>query len=144
MCDQSDKLRQFIETHQVSWNVQPLTEILRGNRANVGFELELVANHEVLPRPPKPGCPDCQKLFRGLAEVAQQILPREKRQSRYEIQPFDHSLHLDPAHRLQPEVVLKIRVLHRSDYFQPIDACEDRCLKEMEASLKKLGARKAA
>lgn len=138
-----DKLREFIASHLVRWSVQPVGEILRaGVRVNVGFELELVATHGILPRSPAPGCRECQKLFLSLTELADEILPREKRQSRYEIYPYDHSFHLDPHHALRPEVVLKIRVSHRNDYFEPIDACEEKCLKEMEASLKSLGARK--
>lgn len=32
-----------------------------------------------------------------------------------------------------------VRILHRDHFFQPIDACEERCLAEMTGKLKRLG-----
>jgi hypothetical protein len=39
------------------------------------------------------------------------------------------------------EVSLTIRLIHRRGFERSIDACEERCLKEIRRSLKALGAR---
>lgn len=142
------ELREFIRDHQVCWETRPITAILGDDPRQVGFELELRAVHGPSSHKPKPGCPECQRLFQELRKLAEAIFPHEHRPSRYEIRPFDHSFHLDPSRgfrpevALRPEIVLRIEILDRKDYFQPDEACEISCLKEMEQSLKELGARK--
>ncbi len=37
------------------------------------------------------------------------------------------------------EIALAIRLCHREGYQPPVDACEERCLKEMRTCLKALG-----
>jgi len=34
-----------------------------------------------------------------------------------------------------------VRILHRHDYFAPIDKCEERCLSDMKQKLRRLGVR---
>ena len=55
---------------------------------------------------------------------------------------FDQALHLTHKHNLQPEVVLTLKILHRQGFNDPIDECEERCLKEMEDTLTALGVRR--
>ena len=156
----SSRLKEFVIEKAVCWDSQPLTAMLRGAPIRVGFELELRAVHGPTTYKPTPGCPHCGHLFKGLKELAEAVVPTEFRPSRYEVQPFDHSWHLyysGPKGGSQtaglkagskdsdpfiPEVVLKLQILHRKNYFEPIDDCERKCLKEIEAALKKLGARK--
>ena len=38
------------------------------------------------------------------------------------------------------KVVLPIRIEHRHNFFDPVDSCEERCLKEMREKLDALGA----
>ena len=40
----------------------------------------------------------------------------------------------------RPDVRLTIQILHRDHWDQPIDECEERCLKDMEQALRELGA----
>ena len=67
-------------------------------------------------------------------------MPHEERPSRYAIGPFDRSIHYWGLHSQRPDIMLTIRILHRQSHEQPVDECEDRCLKEMEARLRELGA----
>ena len=64
-------------------------------------------------------------------------MPKSVRPSGYEIEPFDNSLHSEG--RGPDEVVLVLRIEHRHEYFAPVDNCEERYLKEMEARLRELG-----
>lgn len=137
---QTQKLDRFVCRHHVNWDTQPVFAVTDGSRRRVGFELELRASHGPLTDRPKPDCPHCHELFRGLRSLAVAVLPRDVRASRYEIGPYDHALHLDPSRRFQAEVVLKIQILGRQDYFHPEEACEERCLQEIERKLKHLGA----
>jgi len=103
----------------------------------VGFDLELYGTHDHGHSQLTPGCEICRQTYEDLKKVAEEILPKEERPSSYEVQPFDHGLHsegLGPS-----EVVLVVRIQHRDDYFSPVDACEERCLAEMESGLKQLG-----
>ena len=78
------------------------------------------------------GPDDPPKLTRGAKE------PKEERPSQYEIPPFDGALHASPKGPF--EVVLPIRIEHRHNFFDQVDSCEERCLKEMETRLAELGA----
>lgn len=84
-----------------------------------------------------PGCPACQETFVDLKTIAEAVIPAEVRPSVCEIEPFDRSLHSE-GHG-PSEVVLVIRLMHRVDYFSPLDACEDRCLADMQAALGEIG-----
>lgn len=131
-------LPKWIQEHKVCWDAAPLSALHNGMTIQVGFELHLYAQHEdsVLANP---GCSKCQKIFEVLQEIAQRVMPTEQRPSRYEIAPFDASFHLRPENHLREEVQLTIQVLHRQEYFDPVDECEKKCLAEMEKKLSQLG-----
>ena len=59
-----------------------------------------------------------------------------------EIETYDSSIHRAVKRRLRPEVVLSLKILHRQGYDQPVDACEEDCLNEMQDKLKKIGAQR--
>ena len=50
---------------------------------------------------------------------------------------------MTPRHGFRPDVTLTIRIVHRDDYREPTDECENTCLVEMERNLTALGARRA-
>ena len=56
----------------------------------------------------------------------------------YDIPPFDASLR-ESAKGGAFEVVVAIRIEHRHGFFDPVDPCEERCLKEMCEKLTELG-----
>jgi hypothetical protein len=64
----------------------------------------------------------------------------ESRPTRYEIAPFDASFHLRPEARWVPEVQLTVAIVHRHRHLNPIDSCEETCAKEIQESLRRLGA----
>lgn len=135
--DSIRRLQAIVEKHTVRYEAWPHYEMNDGKRVMVGFDLELHGTHDHGNTRSSPGCRLCAETFADLRQVAEWILPKEDRLSRYDLPPFDQSLH---GSRKGPlEVILPIRIEHRHDFFSPVDDCEQRCLTEMEQSLAELG-----
>jgi len=139
-----ERLREIARRHQVSYEVWPERSVLEGRSIQIGFELRLCganthtsedgSDHSV------PGCAHCFHTYGELRQIAEWILPREERPSRYEIGAFDRALHVAPHSRhSRSEVVVPIHIMHRHDFNRAVDDCEDRCLKEMGEKLVQLG-----
>lgn len=139
-----ERLREIARSHQVCYEVWPERSVSEGRAIRIGFELQLCgANAHTStdgPNHPVPGCAHCVSTYGELRQIAEWILPREERPSRYEIGAFDHSLHIaPPKRRRRNEVVVSIHIMHRHDFNRAVDDCEDRCLKEMRQRLHQLG-----
>ncbi len=137
------KLQELVRHHKVCWEVWPEYHIDReGRKIQIGFELDLFGTHYQPEHLPEPGCEECVRVYDDLKWIAQWILPKEERESCYEIGVFDASIHYSTRRRLRDEVSLVIKIMHREGFDRPTDVCEVKCLNEMEEKLKDLGARK--
>ena len=141
--DTAQDLRGRIAEHTVRYEVWPHYDVvgrlgMDARRVIDGFDLELHGTHQHGHTFMTPGCELCHSTYQDLRRIADDILPTEQRPSEYEILPFDCALH-STAGRREMEVVVTIRIRHRQEYFAPIDGCEERCLREMEAHLLALG-----
>ena len=139
-----EQLRAIARKHQVCYEVWPERSVAEGRKIQIGFELQVCGTNEHLAtkgtQQPVPGCDHCLCTYEDLKQIAEWILPREERPSRYEIGGFDRSLHIAPHSRQsRNEVVVPIHILHRSDFNREVDECENRCLKEMRGRLNQLG-----
>ena len=138
-----DDLKRLILRHQVCWEVWPEETLNReGHRMQIGFELDLLGTHDHPVDPPTPGCDLCAEVYRDLRRIAQWILPRERRESDYEIGAFDRAIRFPPEREFREEITVPIRIIHREGFDRPVDACEVHCLQEMEKRLRDLGASK--
>jgi hypothetical protein len=135
------QLKDMVEMHQICYEVWPELSMVKGAQVKVGFDLELVGTHEHGTSTLSPGCPRCIRTFEDLRQIAEWIMPTEERASSYEIEPYDHALHESAQRKFVPEVVLSMKILHRHGFDQPVDECEERCLKEMSSKLAELGVR---
>ena len=138
------RLKDLVQKHAVCYEVWPEWSLDRGKRVKIGFELQLCGANCRCPGHdgchPVPGCHVCRGTYEDLKEVAGWMLPSERRASRYEIQAFDHALHVAPRGRgMRSEVVLTVKILHRHEVNDPVDDCEELCLKEMRRKLAELG-----
>ena len=133
------QLKELSQKHRVCYEVWPETLMVKGQKTKVGFELELYGTHAHGETKLLPGCSICVETFRDLRKIAGWIIPKEERDSYYDIEPFDHAIRERPSHNLRPEVVLKIKILHKHGFDKPVDSCEERCLKEMREKLAELG-----
>ena len=138
--DQSLVLVELVKRHQVCWEVWPEYLIVGGKQQQVGFELELSGTHEPGTEHVSPGCPACRHVYRALHSIADSILPKDERPSRYEIGPYEQALRYSAVRGNRPDVTLSLKIVHRRGFDQPVDQCEMRCLEEMKQCLRQLGA----
>ena len=140
LSDQSSVLVDLVSRYQVCWEVWPESLMVAGKQQQVGFELELSGTHEPGTEHVSPGCPACHHVYGALLAIADWILPKEERPSRYEIGPYEQALRYSAVRGNRPDVTLSVKILHRRGFDQPVDQCEVRCLEEMKLRLKQLGA----
>ena len=134
-----ERLQELIERHQVCYEVWPEYLMVKGQKVKVGFALELYGTHEHGESRMLPGCERCIGTFKDLRQIADYIMPKEERASRYEIEPYDGALREAATRKFRAEVELRMNILHRHGFDQPVDDCEERCLKEMREKLAGLG-----
>lgn len=132
-------LAQLVKKYRVCWEVWPEYSSVHGSAKQTGFELELIGTHPPAVDHPTPGCNECRLVFSALVDIAEAIIPKDRRDSQYPIDAFDQSIRYAPERSNRPDVTLKIKIQHRSG-FGPVDECEKRCLREMEERLQQLGA----
>lgn len=135
------ELKDLIHRHKVCYEVWPENLAVSGQLVKVGFDLELEGTHEHPGNGVLPGCPHCEEVYKDLERIAEWIMPTEERPTTYEIQPFDRAIHYAPKRKLRSEVSLNIKIIHRHGFDQPVDDCEQMCLKEMRRKLAELGVK---
>ncbi len=132
------RLREFIRTHQVCYDVWPELVYVDGIQRQTGFAIELCGTHEH-PEHVSPGCHECHVVNRRLAELGAAVIPRENTDSRYPIEPFDPVIRYPSKRQMRPEVQVTIRIAHKHDFLSPLDDCERRCLSAISRRLEGLG-----
>lgn len=138
-----ETLHRLVNEHKVCWQVWPLRHVdLHTGMRTIGYRLELLGTHHHPEHVPGPGCDECVSVYMALKRIAEWIQPKEKRDSVYRIQIFDHAMRFSPRRRFRKDVELVIVIQHRIGLTDPVDACEAKCLQEMEQNLKRLGARR--
>lgn len=130
----------FVRLHHVRFDVQPEVTFAGTERMSVGYRLSLWAMHEKGAHA-MPGCSKCLSLIENLRRIAAEVIPREARPTRVEIEPFEPGLYDSTEVSGADEVRLDVRLTHRDRYEAPIDPCEDLCLREMRDRLKRLGVK---
>lgn len=148
-------LRESVQRFQVCWEalpdfyyvavkdtLHPEAKQVKKEKRQIGFTLDLTGTHEEGVEHPQPGCEHCRRVWRALKAIADWIVPKEERDTDYDIAPYDQSINYDPVRKFRAEVSLRICIRHRSGFDREVDACEVRCLNEMTERLKELGARK--
>ncbi len=133
-----EALTEFVRHHRVHYDVVPEAVVGPKGRTAVGFELRLFAVHEKGAHA-TPGCPKCLALVDPLRELARSVMPTEERPTLIEIEPFGRALYDSIEVPGADEIAIAVRLTHRGHYDRPVDACEERCLKEMRGRLKALG-----
>jgi hypothetical protein len=78
-------------------------------------------------------------VYNDLKRIAEWIIPKEDRLSRYEIGIFDSSIQYSAKRKFRRDVALTLKILHKSKFDDSTDDCEVRCLNEMEQKWRELG-----
>lgn len=134
-----NELKALIAQYRICWRAYPEKDLVDGKVRAVGYRLELYGTHAPQIEHVSPGCDYCRNVWEALNKIGQEIVPAGTSDSQYQIEVFDDSIHYSKERRDRPDVELHIQIIHRSG-FGPIDACEDRCLKEMTNKLRTLGS----
>jgi hypothetical protein len=134
------RIKGLVQRHRVCWEAYPEQALVSSEIRKIGFSLELYGTHEPGVDHVSPGCEHCANVKSALKEIAQWILPREKRESVYQVEVENQTLSYAQERGDRPDVRATVRIVHRHGWEQPIDDCEMRCLKEMEQSLCEIGA----
>jgi hypothetical protein len=135
---ETSELVEIARAHHVHFDVEPEVLVRPKERVKVGFDVRLWAVH-VRGARALPGCAKCRELAADLLRIAEWATPAGERETRIEIEPFHAALYESTVVPGADEVELTIRLIHRDGYDQPIDAGEERCLKEMRRRLRALG-----
>lgn len=135
-----EELQLLVNKHRVCREVLPeQIPVKDGKPLSVGFNLMLYGTH-LKEDHPVPGCDKCKLIYKDLHQIALWIIPEEKRSSRYEISIYQSAIGYSRERGNRPDVELKIKIVNRFDFNQPIDECEVQCLNEMKERLSVLGA----
>jgi len=133
-------LRDLAVRHGVRCEVVSVTEVMDHQLVRVGFDVLLYGLHEH-PEGVIPGCEECQDVYDALGMIARSALPGEPRPTSHDIGRFERALFAAPDLKDRWEVGLGVRLVHREDYFAPVDRCEERYLAEIKVRLGGIGVR---
>ncbi len=131
--------QQWARENKASWELTPLVEMHEGRRVQVGFELALYAR---VPDglSPEEGGPT-EALWERLRDIAESLPAELGERATIEVEPFEPADRLRPETNFAPEVMLKARLFHASDYFAAVDEADRRQVKPLEDRLSALGLR---
>ena len=135
-------LKELVQRFRICWEALPDCYYVKKEKRQIGFTLELTGTHESGVEHPEPGCQHCRHVRQALREIADWIIPKESRDSDYDISGYDQSIQYTAVRKFRPDVSLRIWIRHRSGFDREVDACEVRCLGEMTQRLTEIGARK--
>jgi len=131
-------LAELVRRYRVCWEVWPEYSGTGQKSQQVGFELELLGTGwsvgEFDPR-----CPESAEIHVALDAIARWILETDKQVS-FEIDHTGQSLYYSPARGNRPDVMLSIKIVHRTDFENPLHENERNYLKKTEDRLRQLGA----
>jgi hypothetical protein len=146
------RIKRFVQQFAVCWEAHPEQAVVtaldpkeqaprvKKELRKIGFALELYGTPDSGAENVSPGSSRCRKVQSALEEIARWILPRELRRCMYEIEMGSQSLSYSRVRADRPDVCVTIQILHRNHWDQPIDECEELCLKDMERALLEVGA----
>lgn len=134
------EIRDLIKRYKICWEVWPEWIVNNSRLAKRGFELELLGTHVEGTDHISPGCEACVEVYDALRKLAGFIIPQgQNRPTFFEIEPFEPALRYASVRKNRPDVLLEIKIVHRSG-LGPIDDCERHCLQLMQNRLHALGA----
>jgi hypothetical protein len=132
------RLRELAKRFQARWEVLPELAYINHEWRQIGYKLELAGTDPYWRGYASPGSTKCEIIFNALREIADWIIPSQDA-FLAEIEPHENTVTYSSRHHNRPDVILKIKILHRGHWDDPVDKSQDRTLKEMEIRLNELG-----
>lgn len=132
-------IRELVERFHVCRDIWPEYAFIKHEKRQIGFELDFSGSAQDEEKHPEPGSDKCLEIYKALVRIAEEVLPNADDDTTYHLEPYDQSIHYLPQRGNRPEVVLKIRVLHREAFERPIDASEFQFLEHLQSQLEEWG-----
>lgn len=136
---QSPDTRELIERFQVCWDVWPEYTFIKHEKRQIGFELDLSGMHEGGGEHPEPGCKKCLETYRALVQIADAVLASANQDFTHQFEPYDQGIHYSSRRGNRPEVVLRIRIVHRKAFKQIVDDAQIKYLEDLQRRLEEWG-----
>lgn len=135
----SPNTSELIRRFQVCWDVWPEYLFIKHEKRQIGFELDLSGTPEGDVEHPAPGCEKCREVYQALVQIAEDVFERGNGDFTHQFEPYDQGIHYSPRRGNRPEIILRIRIVHRKAFEQLVDAAQLSYLKELQQGLEQLG-----
>jgi uncharacterized protein YecE (DUF72 family) len=135
---------EWSRTHKACWEVGPLVDLHEGRKVQVGFEFSIFAQFPATVTSSDERMVAFPKLRAQLEELAAAVFPAEGPVARFEVAPIETAVRLRSEAEFAPEMLLTVRVFHKQEYFQAVDASARQRLAPLEDRLKAHGLKARA
>ncbi|MGA8182413.1 MAG: hypothetical protein WB819_02090 [Terriglobia bacterium] len=137
----SQDIRDLVERFHVCRDVWPEYTFINHEKRQIGFELDLSGSHEGGEEHPEPGSEKYLEIYQALVRIAEEVLPSADKDATYHLEPYDQGIHYSPQRGNRPEVILRMRILHREAFERPVDAAEFQYMEILQRRLEEWGIR---
>jgi hypothetical protein len=131
-------VRTWAHDARAAFEIAPLFELERGQRVQLGFELDLYAR---IAGGLAASEGEISALWDRLREVAESLVGVLGADGRVEIAPFDMADRLRPETDFVPEVLLQARLYHGAEHVAAAPESGSGRIAPLEARLRELGLR---
>lgn len=131
-------LGDWARAHGACFEVEPLTELVRGRPVQVGFTVSLYARLP-LDAPPQQRWVQAAEIRARLRELLQSLAPPANSPARLEMEPFRRAAFMTPEGGMEPEIAVCARVFHGADYFAEVTEAEERKVYQGARRLREMG-----
>ena len=135
----SQNLTELVRGYNIACEVWPEYLVVGKEIRKVGFELELLGAHSSDSYHFDPACPKCERVRASLLAIAGDIVARSGNSVKYEIVAHLQSVKYVLRRGHRPFLTVSIRILHKQEFDQPIDAYEMSALQQIKGHLEELG-----
>ena len=132
-------LSAWARAHGASFEIGPLTEMVKGKPVQVGFTLSLYARLPLDDRPRTERWEEVAQVRSTLQQLLQTLAPAADSPGRLEIQPPRTAAVIAPGTDAPPEVSVDGRVFHRRDSFAEVTEAEEKKVHEVARRLTEMG-----
>ena len=129
----------WIQDHRCAYDIRPIVELRTGDRADVGFEVNLSAclpwEGNLTPEFRE----EVAQIEKKLREIMKALVPKESAEARFEIAPTRPAVRF-PHGGNEPEVTVTVRVYHKD--YGLVQAGDRGKFQDTEKLLQSLGFRR--
>ena len=131
----------WASAHRACFQVLPLVEMRRNAKMQVGFIVDLYATLPMDKAAGQERIEETKRIWDRLRTIIESLAPAEGSTARVEIEPLRTAAFLRKENEMEPEILLRARVVHGDEYFKSPTAEEGKRMSAAEGKLKAMGLR---